>query len=151
MADEDAVLASEPHLVEFLKLLRLQAGASTVHLIAHSMGARLLSLALNDLAREGQAADSVRFTQIVLTAPDIDADVFRGLAHEFRRLAERVTLYASSEDLALKVSEKLHATPRAGESGDRIVIMPELDTIDVSTVDTSLSGHSYFAENESVL
>ena len=65
--------------------------------------------------------------------------------------ARRITLYASSNDEAIKLSKKVHAYPRAGESGPDIVVVPGLDTIDVSNVDTSLLGHSYFAEKRTVI
>jgi esterase/lipase superfamily enzyme len=115
------------------------------------MGARVLASALKELALAGGHPDSAVFTQLVLTAPDIDPDVFRDFAERFRGLASRVTLYASSEDIALKASRKFHSTPRAGESGERLVLLPGVDTIDVTAVDTSLLGHSYFADNTSVL
>lgn len=41
------------------------------------------------------------FSEVVLTAPDIDADVFRQVAAAFRRAARRVTLYASAVDTDL--------------------------------------------------
>jgi hypothetical protein len=41
--------------------------------------------------------------------------------------------------------------PRAGESGENIVVLPNIDTIDVSAVDTSLMGHTYYGDNTTVL
>jgi esterase/lipase superfamily enzyme len=43
--------------------------------------------------------------QIVLIAADIDAAQFKNLAQRFRPTAHRFTLYASSKDEALKLSE----------------------------------------------
>src|SRR6266436_2600224 len=61
--------------------------AATIHLIAHSMGNRVLVAALHDIALQSQASDAaVRlplFHHVVLTAPDIDADTFRELAQVF--------------------------------------------------------------------
>ena len=62
-----------------------------------------------------------------------------------------MTLYASSHDEALKASKKLHEFPRAGEAGKSLLVVKGIDTIDVSTVDSSLLGHSYFGDNTSVI
>jgi len=92
------------------------------------------------------------FREVVLTAPDIDADVFRrDLAPQIVRTADRVTLYASSNDEALRVSKQIHGAPRAGDSGALLVVIPGIETIDVSDIDTSLVGHSYYGSNGTVL
>ena len=52
------------------------------------------------------------------------------------KTADRVTLYASSSDEALALSKQVHGYPRAGESGDQLVVVPGIDTIDVSAVNT---------------
>jgi esterase/lipase superfamily enzyme len=89
--------------------------------------------------------------QIILAAPDIDVELFKRLAESFRSKANRVTLYASSKDRALSMSRRIHDRPRAGETGAGIVVMPGIDTIDVSAVDTELDGHSYYGDNRSVI
>jgi esterase/lipase superfamily enzyme len=86
------------------------------------------------------------------TAPDVDADTFRrDLAPAIVNAAGRVTLYASSNDEALIASRKVHGYRRAGESGDTMVVVPGVDTVDVSEVDTSFIGHSYYGSNSTVL
>ena len=40
---------------------------------------------------------------------------------------------------------------RAGESGEHVVVVPGVDTIDVSGIDLTLLGHSYYGDNESML
>ncbi len=150
-ADETNVEWTVPHLKQFLTELREKSGANAINLVAHSMGTRALTNALRDFARESQASDTL-FHQVVLAAPDIDAEVFRrDLAPAMTKIAGRVTLYASSNDQALRVSRKLHAYPRAGESGENLVVAPGIDTIDVSAVDTSLLGHSYYGDNDSII
>ena len=65
------------------------------------MGNRALTAALRELTLELKD-DCPRFHEVVLTAPDIDANVFcRDLAPAIVRAADRVTLYASSNDEAL--------------------------------------------------
>lgn len=149
--DETNVVWTVPHLKEFLVSVVRQSGARSVHLIAHSMGNRALTSALVALAAE-MKTQSPLFREVVLTAPDIDADVFkRDIAPFITRTAERVTLYASSNDEALVMSKRLHGYPRAGDSGSELVVVEGIDTIDVSNVDTSLLGHSYYGSNDTVL
>ena len=78
----------------------------------------------------------------------INADLFRQLAAAIASTAERVTLYSCASDKALTLSKKFHGYRRAGEC---IVIVPGVDTIDASAVDTSFLAHSSFASNRAVL
>jgi esterase/lipase superfamily enzyme len=149
--DENNVEWTVPHLKQFLLDLAGRSGAAQIHLVAHSMGNRALADALRQLAYENPPARPL-FREVILTAPDIDAEVFRrDLAPAIARTADRVTLYASSNDEALALSKQVHGYPRAGDSGGQLVVVPGIDTIDVSAVDTSLMGHSYYGSNDTVL
>lgn len=149
--DETNVAWSVPHLKDFLVSVARRSGAQSVNVIAHSMGNRALAAALQILSYELQE-ETPLFQQVVLTAPDIDADVFkRDIAPRIVKTANRVTLYASSNDEALKLSKELHGYPRAGDSGPELLVIPGIDTIDVTMVDTSLLGHSYYGSNNTVL
>ena len=118
------------HLESFLRDVAARTGARRVHLIAHSMGNRALVTALSRLPR----GKSRLFSQIVLTAPDIDADTFVELSAAVARSAERTTLYASSSDIALALSKRLHAY--GGERGrglwcqDRQSVTASTDFVD---------------------
>jgi esterase/lipase superfamily enzyme len=148
--DETNVEWAVPHLEGFISELVGKFGASRINLIAHSMGNRALTAALRGLANR-QVLES-RFREIILAAPDIDADIFRrDIAPVLAGLATRVTLYASSNDEALKASKQVHGSARAGESGDSIVVVSGIDTIDVSGVDLSWLGHGYYGGNVTVL
>jgi esterase/lipase superfamily enzyme len=149
--DETNVVWTVPHLKEFLVNLAQQSGATSIHLIAHSMGNRALTSALRELVMD-RDSQCPRFHEVILTAPDIDAEIFRrDLAPAIVQSADRVTLYASSNDEALVASHTVHGYLRAGESGDNVVVVPGIDTVDVSEVDTSLIGHSYYGSNTTVL
>ncbi|HMB51713.1 MAG TPA: alpha/beta hydrolase, partial [Thermoanaerobaculia bacterium] len=140
-----------PHLRHFLEQLAERSGADAIHLIAHSMGNRALTRALEGIAAAMGEQDGPRFREVVLTAPDVDAGVFRQLAAVMRRAAGRVTLYASSKDRALQASHKLNGFPRAGDAGEDLVVLPDVETVDASLVDTDLVGHFYYGDNRSVL
>src|SRR5262245_18612701 len=114
------------------------------------MGSRAAVAAVKDMVLESKQGTAF-LQNIVLAAPDIDIEVFRGLAQAMNSGAKRVTLYASSNDEALKLSRRLHGYQRAGESGDQILIAKGLDTIDATGVDTSLLGHSYYGDNRSII
>ncbi len=150
--DENNVSWATPHLKHFLLDIARKSEADAIHLIAHSMGNRALTGALRELALEYRD-DARFFNQVVLAAPDVDAEIFkRDIAPQITRTAERVTLYASSNDRALKASKRLHGGyPRAGESGKLLVIAPGIETIDVSALDTSFLGHSYYGDSDSII
>jgi esterase/lipase superfamily enzyme len=140
-----------PHLKSFLESVASRTGAKTVHLIAHSMGNRALSNALAQIASSQTSKPRPHFRQVVLTAPDIDVDTFRALAVSLKSTADRVTLYASSNDKALRISKALNGYPRVGDVSGSVVIIPGVDTIDVSAVNTDFIGHSYYGDRKSLL
>jgi len=150
LADEATIEWTVPHLKQFLEKIAKESHATSVHLIAHSMGNRALVRALNSIATE-DAAILPMFKQVFLAAPDVDAGVFKQLALVFPQAANRVTLYASSKDKALIVSQGFHKFPRAGEAGSIVTVVSHVDTIDASAVDTGFIGHSYYADNRSIL
>lgn len=146
--DEANVRWATPHLERFLLALKERSGAARIHLIAHSMGNRALTETLQRLRTTLKPGETL-FHEIVLAAPDVDADTFRDdLAPALLPTAARVTLYASSRDAALQLSRKVHGYPRAGEAGDGLVVVPGLETVDVSDVSGS---HSYIGNNGRVL
>jgi esterase/lipase superfamily enzyme len=146
----NAELSVEP-LRQFLEQLVKETNVSTVHVIAHSMGNRVVTNALDALARS--AVRLPQIGQVALMAPDIDAQVFRALAARIKGVPSKLTLYASSRDGALRASQQLVGYPRAGQGGDALVVVPGIDTVDASPVDTSLIGvlHSYYADNRAVV
>jgi esterase/lipase superfamily enzyme len=128
------------------------APGTPIYVIAHSMGNRVLTRGFKALVEQDKPARR-EFRQIVLAAPDLDADVFkRDIAPSILGRTPRVTLYASSNDKALMASRDLHGGyRRLGESGKDIVVLPNLDTVDASTVSTEFLGHSYFGDSKSVV
>ena len=149
--DEATIGASVFALEPFLRELAGRSGARSIYLVAHSMGNRALTRALERIALGMKENAKPMFSEIILTAPDIDAREFTNLAKTFRRAGERVTLYASSKDGALKASKEVHGFARAGDTDPDVLVLSGIDTVDVSQVDTSLLGHSYFGDNCSVI
>lgn len=148
--DETNVTWSRPRFAEFLTSIKETLGAEAVHIIAHSMGNRLVAETIASMTPV-VLTRGARIRQIVFAAPDIDAATFKDLATAFHNKAERFTLYASSNDKALKISRGIHKHPRAGDSGVDLVVIDPVDSIDATAVDTSLLGHSYYGDNRSVM
>jgi len=147
--DRDSALFSRDGFIDLLNLLRHDAGISTVHVIAHSMGNQIV---VDALSTKGVLSQGL--AQVILAAPDVDRDVFRLLARRIKDVAKRVTLYASQFDRALELSHKLAESPRAGDVLDgRPLIVPNLDTIDASAIGDEMFGlgHTIFATNRSIL
>ncbi|WP_243294975.1 alpha/beta hydrolase [Geothrix mesophila] len=143
--DENNAQWSEANLKKFLVDFAQKSGVTDIYLIAHSMGNRVLTGALRQAFAE-QPKLKGRFKEIILTAPDIDAEIFkRDIAPALVAGCDRITLYASNGDNALLASKKVHGYPRAGDTAEGIVVVPGIETIDASGLDTSLLEHSYFA------
>lgn len=150
--DEAVVHLSGQKLSHFLEDVVANSGAERIHLIAHSMGNRALIEALQALnARLDPAQRNAPFDQVIFTAPDVDRDYFLEVFDTIRKLADRVTLYASDNDVALQSSKILHGAPRAGQAGASMITHENLDSIDMSAVEADLLGHTYFAVNEGAI
>lgn len=151
IVDEANVEWAQADLAAFLADFLQQSDAEHVYLLAHSMGSRAMARATASvIAARPELAGRIR--EVILAAPDIDAEVFR---HQLLpALAGRptpLTLYASSGDSALRASKAIHGYARAGESGPGLVVAPGVETIDASAVDTGFIRHAYFAEKRTAL
>ena len=149
--DEANVEWSQANLKAFLQEFAKTTRAENIFLVAHSMGNRALTGALKDLYTENTELRG-RFKEVILAAPDIDADVFkRDIAPRIVTDEPSVTLYASSQDEALKASKTFHGYPRASDSYEGLIIKPGIETIDSTDVKTDFLGHSYFAQSNSII
>ncbi len=121
-----------------------------IHIIAHSMGNRLLLQAMYRLARtESVHVGSRRFGQIILAAPDVGAIMFNNLVPYVVEAAGQTTYYYCSYDAALSVSREINRYEPVG-------LMAYFDdgicTINANGVGTSfLSSHDYYASTREVL
>jgi esterase/lipase superfamily enzyme len=149
-ADEASIEASEGYIADYLTRMATQSGAERVHVIAHSMGNRGLLRAIDRIATTAAKDAKVPFNQIILAAADVDYDTFTRLSVAYRSVAQRTTMYVSAKDKAVEASHWLHDYPRAGFAPP-VLVVPGIDTINVSNLDLTLLGHGYVAEARDVL
>lgn len=146
--DQQTARNSGWHLLRLLRDQLPRTSPDKIHVIAHSMGSEVLSKALSLVDR----ADSLpRLGQVIFAAPDVDARIFsREILPILRERAEGVTLYASSEDDALRASRALNGVFRMGLSGDSLTVLDGMTTIDATRVRGDVLGHTLFG-NSSLL
>ena len=145
--DEASVQYTVPHLVDFLKKVIENHGEANIHIFGHGMGASALVNAVKELSYIYTGKQV--FKNIILATPDIDRDVFEVSLYPYIiKTTDKITLYTSSDDKALKVSNAFHFGGRLGEGGDDVFVVEGLDTIDATVIDTSLLGHSYFNDQK---
>jgi len=149
-ADEATIEASEPFIARFIEDFVTTSGAQKVHIIAHSMGNRGVLRAIDRIANKAQKHTGVLIGQVILAAADVDADTFRNLCGAYVRVSRRTTLYVSSRDRAVEASRWLHDFARAGLLPP-IMIVPGIDTINVTNADLTTLGHGYVANARGVL
>jgi esterase/lipase superfamily enzyme len=149
-ADEASIEASEGYIADYLTRMATQSGAERVHVIAHSMGNRGLLRAIDRIATTAAKDAKVPFNQIILAAADVDYDTFTRLSVAYRSVAQRTTMYVSAKDKAVEASHWLHDYPRAGFAPP-VLVVPGIDTINVSNLDLTMLGHGYVAEARDVL
>jgi esterase/lipase superfamily enzyme len=142
---------SQTHLTRVLTDVLDRTNAEEIVLIAHSMGSATMTRAHLNVAAE-RPLDIYRIQQMILVAPDMDADIFRHeIAPRLARAYTPVTLYASSGDRALMASKTFNGYPRAGDSGQGLVIVPGVETVDASDASSGFLGHSYFMEDRRIM
>jgi esterase/lipase superfamily enzyme len=151
--NQDSADQAVRYFGDFLRLVAEKTGATSVSVIAHSMGTRVLLPALDRIKRD--LPESVRLNQVIMAAPDYDRGGFVALANDVRALAKNWTLYASSSDRALLLSRTTHANfTRAGDvPPEGPLIVEGIDTIDISAANTSYfdTGHALYAERPELL
>jgi esterase/lipase superfamily enzyme len=107
-------------------------------------------MALYEISRD--IPGEMLLDNLVLLAPDIDSDRFRDAWPDVMKLVRTTTLYVSDGDKALKASRSVNGYPRLGEGGEYLTVLPGIETIDVSLLQTRrASGHVYHLYNPDVV
>jgi esterase/lipase superfamily enzyme len=150
--DGEAAQLSEPAFEQVLEELS-QLPVTDIYILAHSMGSRLVAQALR--TRVDGNKDTSRIRELLLAAPDINAELFRSVIAPklIAMQSTRTTVYASSSDLALRAAKVVYGFPRLGETADGIFVFSGLETIDASRASlvSQAFGHSYVMDSPSLL
>ncbi len=140
--DQQAARNAGFHLLNLLRNQLPAAQPDHIELLGHSMGSEVIAKALSLI---GPADTLPRFTQVIFAAPDVDARVFRReILPKLEGRSSRVTLYASTDDEALRASRSLNGVWRLGLGGDSITVIKGMDTIDATRVRADVLGHTLF-------
>lgn len=146
--DEADIEWSQQFLEPVIERLSRIYGPQRLNIVAHSLGSRGVFRVLQLLSRKD---DRKHINELVLLAPDIDADVFRSAFPDLMKVAHRITLYSSENDQPLRVSNEVHGYPRLGEAGENLVVIKGMDTIDVTiSGGREVTGHLYHLYNDAV-
>lgn len=155
--------ASAAELARTLELIVRELGPDHLALLANSLGAQVAVDAFSLLYANDDFSDmDVEFSQVILTAPDINQAQFnQQFRTEITALADKLTVYVSSNDRALIVSRIISGETRAGEStlepdqfaeavrlaglvepGDDLVTL-----VDVTPVNRTRNFHNFYVES----
>jgi esterase/lipase superfamily enzyme len=150
--DKESAYQARDDFITLLRKLKQNFGIEQVNVLAHSMGNLI---ALEALAGYASTSNPVQIAHLVMAAPDVDRDEFVKLTPKAKTIVGGMTLYASSADRALVASRKLAGgIPRAGDvSSDGPIILPNVETIDVTAVGDEIFGlnHNVFAASRDVM
>lgn len=131
-------------LAGVLRALR-QGGARRVYLVAHSMGNRLMTRALERIARD-QTSPVAKFDELVMGSADLPKSRMSVLLPSLTKQVKRTTLYASRSDLAMAAAKLFYNDEqRLGDASPRPLVFPPIETIDTSEVRGEGLGHDDFA------
>ena len=169
------------HLKQLLRSLAANPAIEKIHILAHSRGTDVISTALRELFIEAKAAGKdprslYRIANFILAAPDVDVEVLsqRMIAERIGFNVARTTIYTSSQDKAIRVSELLFGSiSRVGrlvsikQDQDQVPDQEQVKAQDISRVieqqmvknnlsfievqgESNFLGHNYFHSNPAV-
>ena len=148
--DEEMAQLSQPAFNQMLDDIA-ELGATDVYVIAHSLGNRLVMNVLKERAKRALP----KISELLLAAPDINEQIFREQivpALATMRSTHR-TIYASSNDVALKAAKIAHEFRRVGDASGGVLTFAGYDTVDMTQAAPIVRsfGHSYVMDSPRVL
>ena len=133
----DSAELSVDYFIELLDLLEKRGGIKTVHIIAHSMGNRIV---LNAISKAVDILRSRPLGEVVLAAADVDRRRFVQVINAVRNISHGMTLYASAADAALWWSGLAASDDRAGTvTRDGPVVVDGVESIDMTSANRERS------------
>ena len=156
-SDVETTSLSAHYLRLFIAYLSERTDAERIHVLGYSAGTRVVIDALSMLAMERpRPAGSGRIGEVILVGSDYDTGLFAAaLTNGILDVTDRITVYLSRIDRALRFSNFLFGRERLGESLDRdmpdhvrrlLQKRDDLVLIEVTDAENAgaSNGHAYF-------
>lgn len=167
LRDIDTAAGYARHLRIFLEYLAEETDAERIHLVGYSMGTRLVTRAIAQLAlmhheyAAEEIRDKLRIGHVILAGSDLDREVARKyLADGFLEVPQHLSVYMSSRDRALGMSRLLTRRKRLGQMWAEGALAQrvadylhereaDLSVIYVAAAEgaTTGNGHAYFRDS----
>ena len=160
--DVDHARRSSTRLAEIIRLLADRTSADRIHIVSWSAGARVHSRALAELGSSGirSARSRYRLGVMAFAAGDVPASDFLDRLPAIHGLSERVLVYMSDADEALKWAARLmgggrrlgfEPTKLSNEELTAFKTFPRLEAIDTSLGKKKrgfdITGHRYWFQH----
>ena len=116
--------------------------------VSHSMGNRLINWYLQSRFDKTNGKPT-RFSEVVLTSPDIDRATFKNYFYKVAANGEKTRIYISAKDIPLRLSKFVHGSPRTGDNlnaqENKWEMPGNIDgtqTVNFTDIDGGALGHS---------
>ena len=105
---------STKHFVDLLTTINSEVKPPKIIVIAHSLGCRLVCLALQELYNDPNTRN-LKLDHVIFLAPNIDREDFdRNFKSELQTLVNRLTIYVASDDNILLLGKLLYNVDSIG-------------------------------------
>ena len=150
--DLNSALTARDQLAEILEIIDLPA-VEGFDLVAHSMGTFLVMETSRQVALTTGLNPTGKARNIVLTAPDIDVDLFRAQLSLLPEKGRNIIVLVSKDDKALKASRRVAGgVQRVGQMSATELSELGVIAFDLSEVeDTGSLAHSKFKSSPAVV
>lgn len=148
--DQDHADGTVRHLWKFLVALQSHLGSGVrINLVGHGLGCRALMQGVASIPKSVREARP--FQHLVLASPDVGVDKFPVWLDKCRESVRNVTVYVSKGDEGLLASKnQAGQLARAGDA-NKLFIVPQVDTVEITALDRSFLGHGYRASDRAAL
>jgi len=142
------VTPAAAELATLLKVLVESASITKLHVVAHSLGNRVLLEALDRLAID-PAMQSAHIANLVMAAPDVSAGGFNQSFRTLLSLFERRAVYVSDTDWALRAGRTFDGESRIGQRTP-LSVGAGFETVDATGAKDTIIGHAYFVDTDTI-
>lgn len=144
---------STRHFRMLIKNLARECSADSITIIAHSAGSPIVVNALRELRllddelTAHQVCDKYKIDRVVLAAPDMDLMGFLNATGDgFHEIARKVAVYASPNDRALRIAEKIYGHQRLGRAVNNLEVWEKevlTKARGIEMIDASVARNNY--------